>query len=132
MSGHELFPIINCADLLGTRAFYERVFHAVQTYQFPEAGEPTFLVLHVGDGQLGLGLGIGTTAALYGDTPLPATGHAVDLCVGVEDLPVVVEAARRSGASVPVDPQDMPWGETIAYVRDPEGTMLLVVQSGSG
>ncbi|MFF0902838.1 UNVERIFIED_CONTAM: VOC family protein [Kocuria sp. CPCC 205316] len=128
MTGHELFPIINCADLPAACAFYERVFRAVQTYRFPETGEPAYLVLQVGDGQLGLG--VGTTEALYGDTPLPATGHAVDLCVYVEDLPAVVEAARRSGAAVPVDAQDMPWGETVAYVRDPEGTMLLVVQSG--
>lgn len=129
MTGHELFPIVNCADLLGTQAFYEQVFHAVQTYRFPETGEPAFLVLRVGDGQLGLG--VGTTAALYGDTPLPATGHAVDLCVYVEDLAAVLEAARRAGAVVPVDAEAMPWGETVAYVRDPEGTMLLVVQAGS-
>ena len=128
MTGHELFPIINCADLLGTRSFYERVFHAVQTYRFPEDGEPLYLVLRVGDGQLGLG--VGTAAALYGDTPLPATGHAVDLCLYVEDLPAVVEAARRSGGMVAVEPQVMPWGETVAYVRDPEGTMLLLVRSG--
>jgi lactoylglutathione lyase len=128
MTGHELFPIVNCADLLGTRAFYEEVFHAVQTYRFPGTGEPAFLVLRVGDGQLGLG--VGTTPARYGGTPLPATGHAVDLCVYVEDLPAVLEAARRAGAAVPVDAEAMPWGETVAYVRDPEGTMLLVVQSG--
>lgn len=130
MTGHELFPIVNCADLLGTRAFYEKVFHAVQTYRFPETGEPVFLVLRVGDGQLGLG--VGTAAALYGDSPLPATGHAVDLCVYVEDLPAVLAAARRAGAAVPVDAEATPWGETVAYVRDPEGTMLLVVQSGPG
>ena len=130
MTGRELFPIINCADLPGTRAFYERVFHAVETYRFPGAGEPTFLVLQVGDGQLGLG--VGTTAAMYGDTPRPATGHPVDLCVYVEDLPAALEAARRAGAAVPVDAQEMPWGETVAYVRDPEGTMLLVVRSGQG
>jgi uncharacterized glyoxalase superfamily protein PhnB len=130
MTGHKLFPIVNCADLVGTRAFYEEVFHAVQTYRFPGTGEPVFLVLRVGDGQLGLG--VGTTAALYGDTPLPATGHAVDLCVYVEDLPAVLDAARRAGAAVPVDAEAMPWGETVAYVRDPEGTMLLVVQSGAG
>ena len=129
MTGQELFPIINCADLVGTGAFYEEVFHAVQTYRFPGTGEPVFLVLRVGDGQLGLG--VGTTAALYGDTPLPATGHAVDLCVYVEDLPAVLAAARRAGAAVPVDAEAMPWGETVAYVRDPEGTMLLVVQSGA-
>jgi lactoylglutathione lyase len=66
---------------------------------------------------------------LYGDTPLPATGHAVDICVCVDDLEEVVHAARRAGATVPVGPQDMPRGETVAYVQDPESTMLLVIQA---
>ena len=43
-----------------------------------------------------------------------------------------IAAARRAGAAVPVDAEAMPCGETVAYVRDPEGTMLLVVQSGAG
>ena len=127
MNGHELFPIINCQDLPGTQGFYERVFGAVPTYQFPETGEPSYLVLRIGTGQLGLGTG--TTPALYGHTPLPATGHRVDLCVYVGDLLGVLEAAHRAGASIPVGAQAMEWGETIAYVRDPEGTMLLVIQS---
>lgn len=127
MSGHELFPIINCQDLPGTWGFYERVFGAVPTSQFPETREPSYLVLRIGTGQLGLSTG--TTPALHGHTPLPATGHRVDLGVYVGDLPGVLEAAYRAGASIPVGAQAMEWGETIAYVRDPEGTMLLVIQS---
>ncbi|GGG66388.1 extradiol dioxygenase [Kocuria dechangensis] len=127
MARHELFPIINCGDLSGTRVFYESVFGATVTYRFPETGEPVYLVLQVGDCQLALGTG--TAPALYGSTPLPATGHAVDICVYVDDLERVVDAARRAGAAVPVRPQDMPWGETVAYVQDPENTMLLVIQA---
>jgi hypothetical protein len=32
------------------------------------------------------------------------------------------------GVPVPLPPRAMPWGETVAYVQDPEGTMLLVIQ----
>lgn len=65
---------------------------------------------------------------MYGEMPLPATGHAVDLCLYVSDLDAVVaEAPKRGGAAV-VAPAEMPWGERVAYVRDPEGTMLLVIQ----
>lgn len=127
MTGRELFPIINCTNLLNTRTFYEQVFGAAQTCQFPDTGEPAYLVLQIGDGQLGLGTG--TIPAMYGDTPLPATGHRVDLCIYVDDLPRVLETARQVGAAVPVDAQPMEWGETIAYLRDPEDTMLLIIQS---
>ncbi|TFC60040.1 hypothetical protein [Cryobacterium sp. TMB1-7] len=43
----------------------------------------------------------------------------------VPDLAAVVEAAA---AAVVVPPADMPWGERVAYLRDPEGTMLLVIR----
>lgn len=123
----EVFPIINCHDVVGLRAFYQTVFGGEQTYQFPEEGEPVYLVLQVGAGQIGIGLGTGP--ALYGDTPLPASGHAVDICIYVGDLAGIVARAKDAGARVPVAPQEMPWGETVAYIQDPEGTMLLVIQS---
>ncbi|WP_104180213.1 glyoxalase/bleomycin resistance/extradiol dioxygenase family protein [Arthrobacter sp. B0490] len=127
MTRREVFPIINCSDLASTRAFYEQVFSATLLYRFPGEGEPEYVTLGIGDGRLALGSG--TTQALYGSTPLPATGHAVDVCLYVDDLPGVVAAAQAAGAPVPLPPEPMPWGETVAYVRDPEGTMLLVIQA---
>ncbi|GAA1756177.1 bleomycin resistance protein [Kocuria aegyptia] len=134
MTGHELFPLIDCADLLDARALSERVSHAVRVCRFPEEEEPVGLVLGVGDGRLRPG--VGASAALHGNAPLPegaplpATGHAVGPCVGVEDLPAVVEAASRPGSAVPVRARAMPWRETVACARDPEGAMLLVARSG--
>jgi uncharacterized glyoxalase superfamily protein PhnB len=47
------------------------------------------------------------------------------VCVYVPDLDAVVGAAPDS---VVTPPADMPWGERVAYLQDPEGTMLLVIQ----
>jgi lactoylglutathione lyase len=91
MAGLEVFPIINCRDLTTTVAWYERVLSGTVAYRFPETGEADYLSLRVGDGQIALGRGTGP--AMYGETPLPATGHAVDLCVYVPDLAFVVRAA---------------------------------------
>jgi len=123
MARGEMFPIINCLDLAATRSWYEGVLSGTVSYRFPDEGEPDYLTLRIGAGQVALGRG--TAPALYGEKPLPATGHAVDLCVYVPDLVAVVAAA---GDAVVVAPADMPWGERIAYLRDPEGTMLLVIQ----
>jgi uncharacterized glyoxalase superfamily protein PhnB len=123
MARGEVFPIVNCVDLAGTREWYERVLSGTVAYQFPDDGEPQYLTLRIGAGQVALGNG--TAPAMYGETPLPASGHAVDLCVYVPDLDAVTTAA--AGAVV-VPPADMPWGERVAYLRDPEGTMLLVIQ----
>lgn len=119
----EVFPIVNCADLAGTRAWYERVLAGKLAYQFPDEGEAQYLTLRIGVGQVALGNGTGP--AMYGETPLPASGHAVDVCLYVPDLDGVIASA---GEAVVVPPLDTPWGERVAYLRDPEGTMLLVIQ----
>lgn len=123
MPRDDVFPIVNCTDLDAARAWYERVLTGRLDYRFPDDGEAEFLTLRIGSGLIGLGRG--TTPAMYGQTPRPATGHAVDVCVYVRDLDAVVAAA--GGAVVP--PADMPWGERLAYLRDPEGTMLLVIEA---
>ena len=121
-----VFPIVNCTGILETRSFYERVFGARQVYQFPDEGDLVYLSLEVGGGHIALG--VGTGPAMYGETPLPATGHAVDICVYVPDLDAVLEAAPGHGGRLVVPATDTPWGERVAYVQDPEGTMLLVIQ----
>lgn len=127
MARLEVFPIVNCADLAGTVAFYRDVLDGEQVYQFPPDGEADYISLSIGDGQIAFGRG--TEPAMYGDRPLPASGHAVDICLYVEDLEATIDRARTAGARIPVAPAPMPWGETVAYVQDPEGTMLLLIQS---
>jgi lactoylglutathione lyase len=122
----EVFPIVHCRDLAAARTFYERVLGGVEAYRFPPEGEPVYLTLRVGAGQVALALG--TAEAVYGEVPLPATGHAVDVCVYVPDLDAAARAAPDAGGAVVVPPADMPWGERVAYLRDPDGTMLLTIQ----
>ena len=126
MARGAVFPIINSRDLAVARQFYEAVFGGTVAYQFPESGEPVYLTLAVGSGTIAIGLGTGP--AMYGETPLPATGHAVDVCLYVADLDAALAAAPAAGGDVVVPAQDMPWGERVAYLRDPDGTMLLVIQ----
>ncbi|PXA65761.1 VOC family protein [Cryobacterium arcticum] len=127
MARLELFPIINVTAIEPVRRFYETVFGAGVDYAFPDDGDPVYLTLRIGSSTLALGLG--TTPAMYRDTPLPATGHAVDICVYVPDLETAVAAAPAAGGAVAVSPADTPWGERVAYLRDPQGTMLLVIQN---
>ncbi|MFI7578997.1 bleomycin resistance protein [Kocuria kalidii] len=130
MTGHELLPLSHCADPAGTHPFSGRVGHAELISRFREADEPVLRGQRVGDGPLVPG--VGTAAELCGDAPLPATGHAAELSDRVGHRAAAVEAARRSGAAVPVGARATPGGETVAGVRDPEDTVLRVVPSGAG
>lgn len=126
MASGEVFPVINCSDLAGTKSFYQRVFAAQQSYEFVHEGEEVYVTLDVGEGKIALGRG--TSPAMYGETPLPAAGHAIDLCLYVLDLDASVEAAPKVGGRIVVDPHVAPWGERVAYLQDPEGNMLLTIQ----
>lgn len=126
MAERSVFPIINCTSIAPMHWFYAHVFGGEVAYRFPPEGEPVYLTLKVGDGQIALGLG--NDPAMYGETPLPASGHAVDICLYVADLDAAVAAADSAGGAAVTPPADMPWGERVAYLRDPQGTMLLVIQ----
>jgi predicted enzyme related to lactoylglutathione lyase len=124
------FPIVHVTAINPVLTFYQGVFGGTVSYRFPEDGEPVYLTVRIGTGQIALGLGTGP--AMYGETPLPATGHAVDICLYVADLDSVLAAVPGAGGSVAVPAQDTPWGERVAYLRDPQGTMLLVIQGDQG
>lgn len=68
----EVFPIINCADLASTRAWYKRVLTGRLAYQFPDEDEAQYLTLRTGVGQVALGNGTGP--AMYGGIPRRPAG----------------------------------------------------------
>jgi lactoylglutathione lyase len=41
-----------------------------------------------------------------------------------DDVPAAYAAAQAAGAEALVDPVTKPWGQTIAYVRDPSGILI--------
>ncbi|WP_225755289.1 glyoxalase/bleomycin resistance/extradiol dioxygenase family protein [Actinotalea sp. Marseille-Q4924] len=126
MSSGEVFPILHVDAIEPVLAFYRDTFAAEVSYRFPDDGVPEYLTLRIGRSSVALALG--TSPTMYGEVPLPASGHAVDLCIYVPDLDAAVVAAPRARGEVTVPPTDTPWGERVAYLRDPQGTMLLVIQ----
>jgi lactoylglutathione lyase len=49
--------------------------------------------------------------------------------VYVEDLDRLLAELRGAGAEVLREPADMPWGERLAFVRDPEGNVVTLAAS---
>jgi lactoylglutathione lyase len=121
----KMMPMLSVADLAAAVAFYGVVLEGEQTYRFPPDGEPAFVVFRLGESEIGLGL-IGASTPLH-DRPLrPATGHRIELCVDVDDVDATVSAMRAAGVPVVVEPIDMPWGERVAYVEDPDGSLVML------
>ena len=75
-------------------------------------------------------IGLGGIAAepLHGRPQRPASGHRVELCVYVDDVDDVFARARAEGFEAIVDPADMPWGERIAWIADPDGNLVMLTR----
>jgi lactoylglutathione lyase len=48
----------------------------------------------------------------------------------VEDVDRTVSALRSGGTSLLREPRDMPWGERLAFVADPEGNVVTLAAAG--
>lgn len=84
--------------------------------------------------EVGSGPIMSVAPGLGGPEPGPA-GHiragdqpAVSIYVQVRDLSASLEKASRLGARVAAEPFDIPGGPTLAFIEDPEGNALGLVQ----
>ena len=48
----------------------------------------------------------------------------VEICLVFDDVPAAFEHALSAGATDLAAPAAKPWGQTVAYVRDPFGTLI--------
>lgn len=120
------FPVAYASDVEALASFWELLGFR-RHVQLPPEGEPGYVGLSRGDvGELAIthkqwavdryGLSLGS-------------GPRFEMYVYVENLEEML--ARLSEANVRVlrGPEDMPWGERIATVADPEGNPVALCQT---
>jgi predicted enzyme related to lactoylglutathione lyase len=113
-------PIITTSDLDRLQAFYERLFGAVEASRFPDDGPTFFVGLKLGDSELGLVNGAAT------DLSAP---QRILLSVKVNDVDGLLDRVEAAGGRVLGPSTDMPWGERVAHIHDPDGNMVNLTQS---
>jgi lactoylglutathione lyase len=120
------FPVVYAADVSATAAFYERLGFE-RHFQLPEEGDPGYVGLRRGTYELAV-CASEWPAQQYG---LPiAAGIRFELFVYVDGLDALVDELRADGVTVLADPADMPWGERLAAVTDPDGNPVALAQAG--
>ncbi|MFJ2028744.1 VOC family protein [Streptosporangium sp. NPDC087985] len=112
-------PIIITSDLARLQTFYERLFGAVQVHRFPDDGPVFFVGLKLGDSELGL---VNEAA-----TDLSAAQRIL-LSVDVDDVNGLLDRVEAAGGRVLGPSTDMPWGQRVAHVHDPDGNMVNLTQ----
>jgi lactoylglutathione lyase len=123
------FPVIYTRDVTKTVEFYEQLGFERQ-YQFPAEGEPGYVGLTRDGSDLGV-VDESSPQRMIGVRM--GDGPRFELFVYVPDVDAAVESMRAAGVPVLREAEDMPWGERIAFVEDPEGNpVTLAAPSADG
>jgi len=114
------------ADVEETLSFYTAAFGLERRFITPEGdyGE-----LRTGATTLSFvsnDLAESNLAAVGGFARIDPTGKppGMSLTLVTDDVPKALNAALDAGARPYLDPVDKPWGQTVAYVLDPNGILV--------
>jgi predicted enzyme related to lactoylglutathione lyase len=113
-----LQPILSTTDLERLVAFYTGGLDGEVRYSFPDDGPAGFVSMEIGDGTLGIGQD--------GNAPGPETPQRHALWFYVDDCDTAADRLVELGARLVSAPADMPWGERVADLTDPDGNVLHV------
>ncbi|HEY2637274.1 MAG TPA: VOC family protein [Solirubrobacteraceae bacterium] len=115
------FPVLYARDVAGVAAFYAYLGFVEQVRLPQPDGSPGFIALKRDEAELAV-----TTEEsprlLAGVEPGP--GPRGELFVYVESPDAVVAGVEAAGGRVVRVPADMPWGERVGWVADPEGNLV--------
>lgn len=118
MAVRSLFPILLSRDLPRLVRFYETALGGVVTYRFGSDGRDEYVSLAIDEASLGIARDPGALA--------PDAGDRVALWFYVDDVDEAFEALVAAGGRPEQPPAEMPWGERVAQVRDPDGNTVNV------
>ena len=107
------------ADLNRLLAFYAELLGATQTSRVLEDGPAFYVGLRVGDSELGL---VADAEGAAG-----AAGRIL-LSIAVEDVDSLLARVNALGGSVRGQPNNMPWGQRVAHIADPDGNTVNLTQ----
>jgi predicted enzyme related to lactoylglutathione lyase len=112
-------PIIVTPDIDRLLRFYTTLLDAKEVQRYPAEGPLFFVGLQVGDSELGL-----TADA---DAAAGTTGRIL-LSIDVAEVDALLGQVDGLGGEVLGPPNDMPWGQRVAHIKDPDGNAVNLTQ----
>ncbi|MEU2060952.1 VOC family protein [Streptomyces sp. NPDC013455] len=112
-------PVIVTAQLDVLLGFYTELFGAEEIFRVPAEGPVFYLGLRIGDTDLGL---------VAREDAGSGAASRILLSIGVDDVEETLGRVAALGGSVRSGPNDMPWGQRVAHVADPDGNPVNLTQ----
>ena len=113
-------PVIVTADLDRLLAFYKALLGAEENFRYPDDGPVFYVGLALGDSELGLA----TDASVQ-----PGSPGRVLLSIEVPDVDALLDRVAALGGHVQGPSNDMPWGQRVAHIADPDGNVVNLTQA---
>ena len=112
-------PILVTRDVERLHTFYATLVGATQVARVPDEGPVFYLGLRIGDSDLVL------AADAEVDVGRPVR---VLLSIDVADVDALLPLVEGLGGSAPGPANDMPWGQRVAHITDPDGNVVNLTQ----
>jgi predicted enzyme related to lactoylglutathione lyase len=119
-------PIIVTADLdrlldfyTGLLGFYTGLLGAEEVMRFPADGPVFYVGLTLGGSELGLS----SDASV-----VPGEPGRMLLSIEVPDVDALLPKIEGLGGTATSEANDMPWGQRVAHIKDPDGNVVNLTQ----
>ncbi len=112
-------------DVEAAARFYRDELGFSESLRAPGEGAPEHVVLRLGDSQLALS----TTRAVNAVGLRPSSGNTFELIVWCDDVDAETARLRAAGVTIVVDPYDHLAGHRRAYIADPDGNWVALVDA---
>jgi catechol 2,3-dioxygenase-like lactoylglutathione lyase family enzyme len=118
------YTIVYVADVAASLDFFERAFGLTRRFMV-ETGD--YGELETGATTLSFAqhaTARGNLGHDYVDAQTSVRPLGIEVGLVTDDVPLACERAVQAGATLLKAPATKPWGQTVAYVRCPDGTLV--------
>jgi lactoylglutathione lyase len=120
------FPVVYAQDVGLTVRFYETLGFE-EHVRLPPGSEPGYVGMRRDDAELAV-VTVESPRQLIGLDV--GAGPRFEMFVYVHDLDREMAELRGAGVTVLRESEQMPWGERVAYVADPDGNPVALADAG--
>jgi predicted enzyme related to lactoylglutathione lyase len=113
-------PVIVTPSMPLLLAFYKALLGAVEISRQPEDGPAFYVGLQIGNAELG----VVADGDAHIDVPQRILLNVNVADLGVGDLAGLLQHVEALGGRVLSSPNDMPWGQRVAHIQDPDGNTV--------
>ena len=111
-------PILVSRDLDRLAGFYRSLLGATEIERVPAEGPTFFVGLRIGDSNVGV----------VSDGDAPEGPQRMLLSIDVPDVDALLPRVTELGGQVRGPANDMPWGQRVAHLQDPDGNTVNLTQ----